>query len=157
MDSRPSGRLREFAEAISSAKDPGLAEWQELGLQNPKSLPGIIAWSIAAASVTAALVVLVLGFEHIVWPSIRLLFEPHPLTPRGGILTLSFALAVLTASGTIAFAAFQGGTRLRSFWLGASIEKNTRDRGCRAVRVPHDLPLAPTALGAGRAFVAHCG
>jgi hypothetical protein len=115
VDSRPSGRLREFAEAISSAKDPQLAKWQELGLENPKSLPGIITWSIVVASATAGLVVLVLGFERIVLPSIRLLFEPHPLTPRGGVLILSFALAVLTASGTIAFAAFQGGTRLAFF------------------------------------------
>jgi hypothetical protein len=105
-------RLREFAEEISSAMDPGLAEWQESGLANPTSRPGVIAWSIAAASVTVSLIVLVLGFEHVVLPSIRLLFDPAPARPRGGILTLAFALSVLAASAITAFALFQGGTRL---------------------------------------------
>jgi hypothetical protein len=112
VDSRSSGRLREFAEAISSATDPALAEWQEFGLENPTSLRGVIAWSISAASITAGLVVLVLGFEHIVLPTIRLLFDPASLRPRGGVLTLAFALAVLAASGLTAFAVFQSGTRL---------------------------------------------
>jgi len=112
VDTRPSGRLRQFAEAISSARDPALAEWQEFGLENPTSRPGVIAWSIAAAGATAGLVVMVLGFEHIVLPSVRLLFDPIPLRPRGGVLTLTFTLAVFTAAAVTAFAFFQGGTRL---------------------------------------------
>jgi hypothetical protein len=114
VPSSPSNHLREFAESISSATDPTVAEWQERGLENPATPSGVVAWSIMAMSVTAGLIVLALGFRAVVLPTIHLLFEPDTLRPNGGILALAFALAVLAASGITAFAVFQGGSRLAS-------------------------------------------
>lgn len=101
--------LRTIAESISSASDPGLAEWQERGIVSPRRDDGPLVWGIVTGAIILGLSVAGMAFAIVVRPAIGLL----PAAVQGGrgnnpalVIVVAVMAALALACGA-AFAAFQ--------------------------------------------------